>query len=303
MMHHGDKSRAAGSGHLAAFFSGLDPLFCLIGCRHVASETDFDHIGKSDLFQSSLDGGHPDVVSELAFCCRSAHCDHTFAGFDGFDDIDDIDLGADRAERAGVNTMTAVDAFIFVDHAESVVIVRDGVDRAGCLAGTLTVDDGVEGAGFCAQAAGFALVGIDLHLGIARRDGAETAGVQTGFAEAETAAVRDGVILDGTVVAGGRNDGHDIFGRMIDIRIQSHGKADTPAYDLPFFIDAAPVFRLGTGADFIDDLFPGFMGNIVVPRKTTDFTEYMMLQFNKILVIGDHPEYLPLHGLLNLSIT
>ena len=92
-----------------------------------------------------------------------------------------------------------------------------------------------------ALAAGFALVRVDLHLRVAGRNGIETARVETGLPEAETAAVRDRVVLDRAVVAGGGDDGDDIFRGVVDVGVEPHREPDTPADNLALLIDAAAV--------------------------------------------------------------
>ena len=115
--------------------------------------------------------------------------------------------------------MTAVDAFFFIDHAQAVLIVGNGVDRTGSSAGSYGLNDRAEGAGFCTLAAGLAFVRVDLHLGVARGDCSEAAGVETGFPEAETAAVRDSEVLDRAVVTGGWNDSDNIFRGVVDVGV------------------------------------------------------------------------------------
>ena len=51
------------------------------------------------------------------------------------------------------------------------------------------------------------------------------AGVQTGFAQAETADIRHGVILNRAVVTGGLDHGHHVLCRTADIRAQAGGSS------------------------------------------------------------------------------
>ena len=75
-----------------------------------------------------------------------------------------------------MDTVAAVDAFVLIDQAEAILVVGDGICWAGLLTGTLSVDNGFEGAGLCAETAGLTLLRIDLHPGFARMDSAEAAG-------------------------------------------------------------------------------------------------------------------------------
>ena len=69
---HINESRAAGSCHLLAFVSCFRPLKRLIGSRHVAAETDFDHIGKAQFLEGVLDGKHGDIRAELSLSAMTS---------------------------------------------------------------------------------------------------------------------------------------------------------------------------------------------------------------------------------------
>ena len=277
MAQHGDKRGAAGGGHLAAFFPGFDPLQRLIGGGHIAAEADLHHIREAQLFQRRADGGHGYVLAELAFRGGRAHGVDLFPAFDFPDNVHRVDPGTDRAEGAAVDTVAAVDAFLIVNHAQPVLGVCDGADRACFFAGPFRMDDRAVGAGFCAHAAGLALRRVNPHAGVAGGDGAEAACVQAGLSQAETADIRDHVILDRTVIAGGGDHCHHIAGFAVHIRILSHGQADPPADDLTFFIDAAPVLGLRAGNDLQDQPLTVIRCQFVIPCQAAYLPQDMVL--------------------------
>ena len=75
---------------------------------------------------------------------------------------------------------------------------------------------------------------------------------------------------------------------MVKIRTLPHGKPDPAPDDFSFFVDAASVLRFWTGTDLIDDLFPVFMRDGIVPRHTAYLADHMMLQFDQAFIICYH---------------
>ena len=244
MPQHRNERRTARSGHDSSFLPRFDPFQRLISGSHIPAQTDFHHIRKPGFFQSAADRGHTDVLAELTFRSRGAHRDDALAFTDGANDVRGKDFGTDRAERAVVDAVPAVDALAFVDPADTRFIVRYGPHGARLLAGTLLMDDSAVRAGFGAQTAGLALVQIDAHLGIAGGNCTESAGVETRLAQAKAADIRDEIILNGAVVAGGRDDGYHVPGGRTRFRTQSLCQTDTPANDIPLLIDAAAPPKL-----------------------------------------------------------
>ena len=186
-----------------------------------------------------------------------------------------------------MDTMAAVDAFFIVDGADAVVGIGDGAHRAGLLAGSFHMHNSTVRTGFRAHSAGFALCRIDMHPGIARADGTEVAGIETGLAQAEPADVRDQVILNRTVVAGCWNHRHHLTGLTVHIRIQSHGQADPSADDFPFLVDTATVLGFGSGNDLQHQLLAVLVRQFSVPRQAAHLAEDMVFQFNNAFVVGN----------------
>jgi hypothetical protein len=162
-----------------------------------------------------------------------------------------------------VDAVAAVDALGLVDHADAVLVIVDGTDRAGSLAGSDQVGDGTVRAGLGAHAAFLTLLGIDMRSVLSDSDGAETAGIQAGFAHAQTAVVGYGIGGQRTLFAGCTDDLDDVLGiRMIGCG-KCACKTDPFPYDLPLFIDAAAVGRQRSGNDLIDKSFLGLVVEIV----------------------------------------
>ena len=139
------------------------------------------------------------------------------------------------------------------------------------------MDNRTVGAGLRTHAAGFAFRRVDVHAGVAGRDGAETACIQARLSKAETADIRDHIILDRTVITGGGNDGYHIAGVAVHIRVQSHGKANPPADNLPFLVYTAAILGLGTGNYFQHQTFATVGCQFVFPRQAAHFTQNMVL--------------------------
>ena len=177
VVHHGDESRAAGRCHLSAFLLRFDPLDGLVGCGHITAQTNFDHVSEAGFLQGCTDRGHVDVAAELTFSGWGAHRDNALAGLDRPDHVDRVDLGADGAERAVVDAVTAMDAKIIIDDAETVLIVMDRADRAGLAAGTLKMNDRAERAALGTLTAGLTFLRIDMHLSASGGDRSELTGV------------------------------------------------------------------------------------------------------------------------------
>ena len=77
------------------------------------------------------------------------------------------------AKRAADDALAAADALLLIDHGKAVFIHGDGVHRAGPLAGTHPVHDGIVGAGFHTLAAFFTFGRIDTGLAVLKADRAE----------------------------------------------------------------------------------------------------------------------------------
>ena len=288
MVQQGNKGRAAGCRHLPALLLCLDPLLRLVSGRHVAAEAHFHHIRKTGFHERGSHGRHADFLPELALRRRCAHGDHALPALHGLNHVHEVRLGADGTEGAVVNAVAAVHALLVVNHAQAVLIIMNGSDGAGLAAGSLQMDDGPEGAGLGAHPAGLAFSRIDAHLCVAGGDGLKAACIETRPAQTEAASVRDRIFLNRAVVAGCRDHGHHIFGRLVDIRALSHGEPDPAAYNLPLLIDAAPVLGLGARAHLICDLLAVIVRQFVIPRQAAHLADDEMLQVNNPLVICNH---------------
>ena len=252
LLDHVHESGAAGSGHLLALFLGLVPFHGLISSCHIAAQTYFDHVRESHLKEGFLDGLHCDVAAELAFSGGRYHRVNFLACENIIDDAHQVGLGSDRAERTGVDAVTALDALALVDDTDAVVVVCDRADRAGLLAGTNKVCDRAVRAGLGTHAALFTLIGIDMSSALANADSAELTGIDTCFAHTQTAVVCYGISGKRTFLTCRTNDLNDILGLGDSVRALCQGKTDSLFYQLSLFIYTAAVCSHGTGDDLID---------------------------------------------------
>ena len=181
-----------------------------------------------------------------------------------------------------------MDALGFVDPADARSVIGDGAHRTGFLTGPLLMNDGAIGTGFGALTAGLAFVGFDAHLGVAGGDGAESAGIQAGLAQAEAADIRDEIILNGTIIAGGGDDGHHVLGRRTRFRAHTLGEANAAPDDLPLLIDTATVLWLWSRANLADNLFRLLLRQPILPRQAADLPQDKVLQFYDPFVVCDH---------------
>ena len=210
MAQHGNERGAAGCRQDPAFPSSLNPFQRLGSGGHIPAKPNLHHIRETGFFQSCADGSHIDLLAELAFRRRCAHRHDPFAGKNIPDYLHGIDLGTDRSERAAVDAVSAMDAFIFVDAADPGLVIKDGIHGTGLPARTFLVNDGAERTGLGAHAAAFAFRRIYLHFVVTRGNGAELAGIQACFSKAEPADIRYKIILDRAVVAGSGNHGDNV---------------------------------------------------------------------------------------------
>ena len=277
---HIDECRAAGSCHLLAFVSSFRPLKGLIGSGHIAAETYLDHICKSHLKESILDGKHGNIRAELSFCSRSDHGNDLIAGLDVADDVDQIGLGSDRAEGAGVDAVTALDALGLIDVADAELIILKGADRAGTLAGTYQMCDRAVRAGICAHAALFTLGRIDPGPVIADRDRTETAGVDAGFTHTQAAVVCHGIGCQRTLLTCRTDNLDNILGIAVRIRILCQGKADSLLGNFSFLVNTASISCNGSRTDLQRELFEGLFIDIVLPCKSGHFFHNTMFKSN-----------------------
>ncbi len=153
--YHIDKSRTAGSHFLLALGICLTPLFCLALRSQVSAKSYFHKLCESQLFHCLSPACHCDIRSKLSFCRRSKHRIDMLSGLDRIDNVHDPCLRADRAERTAVDTFSAADTFLFIDHRDAVLVVRNRVHRAAELTRSLKMCDGIVRTGLCTFSAFF----------------------------------------------------------------------------------------------------------------------------------------------------
>ena len=278
LAQHVDESRAAGCGHLSAFFICLAPLGGLIGRCHIAAQTDFDHVLEAQLDAALTDGFHGDLLAELTLGSGGAHGVNFISGHDVVDDVYQIGLGSDRAERTGMDAVTAGDTLALIDLADAVIIIGDGADRAGLLTGTNQMGNRAVRAGVRAHTAFLTLGRIDVGTMGADGDGAETAGIQAGFTDTETAVVRNCIGRQRALFAGRTDDLDRICGsNFVPGRLGAR-QADPLLNDFSFFIDTAAILSDRSGNDLIDQRFFRLVIQLAFISKRSRSLHNFMLQ-------------------------
>ena len=187
-----------------------------------------------------------------------------------------------------MDAVAAVDALILIDDAVAVLIVADGTDRAGLLAGTDQVHDGTVGTCCCAHAALLALRGVDVGAELADGDGAEAAGIQARLAKAQAAVVRNGVGGQRALVAGGLDDLHDVVGVRVALRVLRKGEADSLSCDFSLLIDAAAVRGLGAGNQIVDEFVHVCLVQLVGPGKLGHFLHDLVFVAQQTFITSYH---------------
>ncbi len=204
------------------------------------------------------------------------------------DNVHQIGLGADGAEGAGMDAVSALDALILVNVADAVIIIGDGADRADALAGPDQMRDRPVRTGICAHAALFTLAGIDPGPVCSDRNSAEAAGIDTCLAHTQTAVVCYCIGRNRTFLTGGLDHLHDIFGIALGIGVLGKRKTYPLLRDLPLLVDTAAVIGDRSRTDLIGQLSQGFIIDIVFPCQFRDPLHNVVFQTYQCGIIGNH---------------
>ena len=164
----------------------------------------------------------------------------------------------------------------------------DRVDLAGDFARAPAVRDGLERAGFRAEAAidakGFIDVGAQIR---AKADRVAVAGLGAAVREAAAAKVRDLDARKGAGIAGRLDDFEEVRVALVP----AEGELDALADDLALLVDAATHLALGARGDDLRDLVLLFLEG-PVPIILGDLEEDAELEFLNERIVFDF------HGLL-----
>ena len=214
--------------------------------------------------------------------------DDFLACSDIIDDVHKVCLGSDRAERTGVDAVTALDALTLIDHADAVVIISDRADRAGLLAGTDQMSDRAVRAGLRAHAALFTLIGINMSSALADRDRAELTGIDTCLAHTQTAVIRYGIGGQRTFLTCRADDLHDILRLGNSVRALRKRKSDSLFNKFSLFVYTAAVCSHGTRDDLIDQFFLMLFVKFPFPCQLGSFLHDLVLKTHQCSIIGYH---------------
>ena len=276
LFNHIDECRTAGSGHLLTLFIGLRPLLSLRGRRHISAQANLHHIGKPNL----LEGGSPAVKGnirpELAFCGRGQHGYYFLSRINQADYIYHEGLGTDCSKRTAVDTRTALDAFLLVYHADTVLVVSDGVHRTHLFTGSFQMSDGIVRAGCRTFTALTAFVRVDKRLIIAHRNGSEGTGALARLAHTFTAVVRNRIGGNRALLTG-RIDDLDHIIRVSSRRALAFRKTDPLSDYFSLFINTAAVMGLRSGNHFARKFVPFIIHQLILPCQLRYLVKYIML--------------------------
>ena len=238
-------------------------------------------------FKNEYDIIMNDVLEKMGMTDAFSSADADFNGVmrPTDDDFYQICLGCDRAERAAVDAVTALNTFCFVDLAETVFIIRDGIYRTCLLARTFQMDNRTIWAGFRTHTALFALCRVDVHSVFARMNCAEFTGVQTCLAQTESAVIRYGICRNRAVVAGRLEHLNNVLRSTQRIRVFTDRKTDPSTGDFTLLIDTAAILRFRSRDQLISQFIHRLLIQIIIPCETADFLHDLMLKLDNTFII------------------
>ena len=109
-----------------------------------------------------------------------------------------------------MHALSATNAALVVDDAESVFIVIDSIDRTGLFTGTGQVGNGTVGAGLCTHSAFLTLHRINVCSLVRHRNRTEMTAVLAGLSQAKPTVIRYGVGGNRTLLTSGIDNLDDI---------------------------------------------------------------------------------------------
>ena len=187
-----------------------------------------------------------------------------------------------------MDAVTALDALVLIDHANAVVIIGDGADRASLLARTNKMGNRAVRTCLRAHTALFALIGINVGSSLANADRTELTGIDTCLAHAETAVISYGIGGKRTFLTGRADYLNNVLRLGDSIRALSQGKIDSLFDELSLFVDTAAIGCHGSGNDLIDEFFPVFLIQLAVPGQLGCLFHNSVLQSHECSIIGYH---------------
>ena len=160
--HHIDKCRAAGCHFLLSFLVGFRPFFRLVCRSHVPAKSYVVKVHKADFLHGLSPACHRDIRTKLSFCGRGCHCINMFSGLQRFNNRYHEALCSDCSKRAAVDTFSAADTFVLIDHGKTVFIVSNCVNRTAELTRPLQMCNRIIRTCLCTLSALFTLGCINM---------------------------------------------------------------------------------------------------------------------------------------------
>ena len=175
-----------------------------------------------------------------------------------------------------MDTRTALDAFLLVYHADTVLVVSDGVHRTHLFTGSFQMSDGIVRAGCRTFTALTAFVRVNKRLIIAHRNGSEGTGALARLTHTFTAVVRNRIGGNRALLTG-RIDDLDHIIRVSSRRALAFRKTDPLSDYFSLFINTAAVMGLRSGNHFARKFVPFIIHQLILPCQLRYLVKYIML--------------------------
>ena len=159
---HINKCRTAGCGFLLTCVICFQPLLSLALCSHISTETNLDHVCKTNLLQCDLPALHCNVRTKLSLCRSGYHTIDLLARFQCTDHIQNKCLGTDRTKWTFVDTVTTADTLALINYGNTKIIVCNGIYQTCKLTWTFQMSDSIVRACLGTHTALFTFIGINV---------------------------------------------------------------------------------------------------------------------------------------------
>ena len=172
-----------------SLFKSFRPLLRLVSSCHISAKSNLNHIGKANLFKAFFDGCHANIFTKLTFSCRSAHGNYFLACLNLFYDINQESLTAYSCKWTAVNAVAALDAFILINFAVTIFIVRNSTYRTCLLTWSFEMHNCVIRTGVSAHSTLFTLGRVNVHMRITGCYGSKLTRIKTRFSHTESTVI------------------------------------------------------------------------------------------------------------------
>ena len=279
---HINKCRTAGCGFLLTCVICFQPLLSLALCSHISTETNLDHVCKTNLLQCDLPALHGNVRTKLSLCRRGYHTIDFLARFQCTDHIQNKCLGTDRTKWTFVDTVTTADTLALINYGNTKIIVCNGIYRTCKLTWTLQMSDSIVRACLGTHTALFTFIGINVGTLLSGTDSTELTCIHTCLTQTILTVVRYNITGNRTVLTCGRNNLYNI---SIVLRTRSFSlcQTNTLTDNLTFFIDAATELRCWSRYHLTWQVI-SFLLQSALKGQLCHLIKYIMLDPNHIFI-------------------